>query len=94
MLEVIRRIAREHDLVKMAYHVSLILGLVCSRPYTAGELYREYSELCRRANVKPRGYTCFFEYLKKLERLGLIKREVVSFGRYGRMAVICSVGRF
>lgn len=51
-------------------------------------LWKTYREVCERKGKKLISYTKFWNMLVQLERKGLIKRSIKSFGRFGRSTLI------
>jgi len=90
-------IRREH-LEFLTQHEQLILlgltrGLQKGKAYvTAGELYQNYQLVCEEYSTEPRAYTRFWEYLQRLDDLGIIRINVMSEGTRGRRSYISLPG--
>ncbi|MGC9013373.1 MAG: AAA family ATPase [Thermoproteota archaeon] len=57
-------------------------------PIKSSLLWETYQKVCERKGKKLISYTKFWNILVQLERKGLIKRDVKSFGRFGRSTLI------
>lgn len=57
-------------------------------PIKSRFLWETYQKVCERKGKKLISYTKFWNLLVQLERKGLIKRSVKSFGRFGRSTLI------
>lgn len=55
---------------------------------TSSELNEGYKVVCEEYNVTPKQYTRFWEYLQKLEDLGIVRIRVSSTGTRGRRSYI------
>lgn len=90
-------IRREH-LEFLFPHEHLILlaltrGLQRGQAYiTAGDLYQNYQLICEEYSTEPRAYTRFWEYLQRLDDLGIIRIKVRSEGTRGRRSYISLPG--
>ncbi|MCD6235702.1 MAG: ORC1-type DNA replication protein [Thaumarchaeota archaeon] len=90
-------IRREH-LEFLTEHEQLILlalsrALQAGEAYvTAGELYQDYKLVCEEYLVEPRAYTRFWEYLQRLDDLGIIRINVRSEGARGRRSYVSLPG--
>jgi len=90
-------IRREH-LEYLEPHERLILlaltrALREGRAYaTASELHQHYQMICEEYMTQPRAYTRFWEYLQRLDDLGIIKINVRSEGAKGRKSYISLPG--
>ncbi len=90
-------IRREH-LEFLTQHEQLILlgltrGLQGGQAYvTAGDLYQNYQLVCEEYSTEPRAYTRFWEYLQRLDDLGIIRINVMSEGTRGRRSYISLPG--
>ncbi|RLG04625.1 MAG: hypothetical protein DRN61_02755 [Thaumarchaeota archaeon] len=90
-------IRREH-LEFLFPHEQLILlaltrGLQGGQAYvTAGDLYQNYQLICEEYSTEPRAYTRFWEYLQRLDDLGIIRIKVMSEGTRGRRSYISLPG--
>lgn len=90
-------IRREH-LEFLSPHEQLILlaltrGLQRGQAYvTAGDLYRNYQLICEEYSTEPRAYTRFWEYLQRLDDLGIVRIKVRSEGAKGRRSYISLPG--
>lgn len=90
-------IRREH-LEFLSQHEQLIL-LALSRALqegeayiTATELHQHYKLVCEEYSTEPRAYTRFWEYLQRLDDLGIIRINVKSEGTRGRRSYISLPG--
>jgi len=90
-------IRREH-LEFLDQHEQLILlalsrGLQEGQAYlTASELNQHYKLVCEEYSTQPRAYTRFWEYLQRLDDLGIIRINVKSEGMKGRRSYISLPG--
>jgi Cdc6-like AAA superfamily ATPase len=57
-------------------------------PIKSSLLWESYKKVCKGKGKKLISYTKFWNILVQLERKGLIKRDVKSFGRFGRSTLI------
>ncbi|NHV06075.1 MAG: hypothetical protein HA495_01905, partial [Thaumarchaeota archaeon] len=57
-------------------------------PIKSSLLWESYKKVCKEKGKKLISYTKFWNILVQLERKGLIKRDVKSFGRFGRSTLI------
>jgi len=90
-------IRREH-LEYLGDHERLIL-LALSRALkegqayiTANDLHQHYRMICEEYSTQPRAYTRFWEYLQRLDDLGIIRINVKSEGIKGRRSYISLPG--
>ena len=91
-------IRREH-LEYLSPHERLILlalssALDSSREayITSNSLYQEYRLVCEEYSAQPRAYTRFWEFLQRLDDLGIIRIKVKSEGARGRKSYISLPG--
>lgn len=54
----------------------------------SGLLWKAYQNFCEKKGKKLISYTKFWNTLVQMEKKGLIKRSVISFGRFGRSTLI------
>jgi cell division control protein 6 len=59
---------------------------------TSSELYQNYRVVCEEYKVAPKSYTRIWEYMQKLEDLGLIRIKISSSGARGRRSLITLPG--
>ena len=82
------------EIESLGIHELLILKAVADATMegieilTAGELRKRYELLCESYNVKPRGYTQFYNYIRLLSSTGLIESRLSGKGMRGRTTLI------
>ncbi len=59
---------------------------------TASDLHQHYRIICEEYSTQPRAYTRFWEYLQRLDDLGIIRINVRSEGIKGRRSYISLPG--
>ena len=91
-------IRREH-LEFLSEHEQLILLALCralqqeGQAYvTAAELNQNYKLVCEEYSIEPRAYTRFWEYLQRLDDLGILRINVKSEGAKGRRSYVSLPG--
>jgi len=91
-------IRREH-LEFLSEHEQLILLALCralqqeGQAYvTAAELNQAYRLVCEEYSTEPRAYTRFWEYLQRLDDLGILRINVRSEGARGRRSYVSLPG--